>query len=273
MAMSVVQATLPMSPLRVRAWEIGAQGCRGHWSPLSRTEPPSLLPSPGLEVYPSRTQLPGLLPQPVLAGVLGGVLFLGAAVLVSLLAACLMNRRRAARRRRKRLRRGEPEAPPCSSLGHQWRVTSCEATPATWAPSPWVATPLGVLFQEAATPPSGLSTYRHRPSLYLGLVHPATCCPIPCCSCGLGQLSSVACCCLCHLSRPDRSTANLLPARKVSSTVSSPLPPHFSLLHCRVPSASHRTWGGIRESGEEDSPVILGPSSPPPQGPCLACSP
>nr|XP_010346835.1 protein turtle homolog A isoform X3 [Saimiri boliviensis boliviensis] len=62
----------------------------------------------GLEVYPSRTQLPGLLPQPVLAGVLGGVCFLGVAVLVSILAACLMNRRRAARRRRKRLRQDPP---------------------------------------------------------------------------------------------------------------------------------------------------------------------
>uniref|UniRef100_A0A8C6W747 Protein turtle homolog A n=1 Tax=Nannospalax galili TaxID=1026970 RepID=A0A8C6W747_NANGA len=58
----------------------------------------------GLEVYPSRTQLPGLLPQPVLAGVVGGICFLGVAVLVSILAACLMNRRRAARRHRKRLR-------------------------------------------------------------------------------------------------------------------------------------------------------------------------
>ncbi|XP_035567188.1 protein turtle homolog A isoform X3 [Canis lupus dingo] len=62
----------------------------------------------GLEVYPSRTQLPGLLPQPVLAGVVGGVCFLGVAVLVSILAACLTNRRRAARRRRKRLRQDAP---------------------------------------------------------------------------------------------------------------------------------------------------------------------
>ncbi|XP_058395538.1 protein turtle homolog A [Diceros bicornis minor] len=63
----------------------------------------------GLEVYPSRTQLPGLLPQPVLAGLVGGVCFLGVAVLVSILAACLMNRRRAARRRRrKRLLRQDP---------------------------------------------------------------------------------------------------------------------------------------------------------------------
>ncbi|MEJ1270380.1 immunoglobulin superfamily member 9 [Cricetulus griseus] len=62
----------------------------------------------GLEVYPSRTQLPGLLPQPVLAGVVGGVCFLGVAVLVSILAACLMNRRRAARRHRKRLRQDPP---------------------------------------------------------------------------------------------------------------------------------------------------------------------
>ncbi|XP_037362582.1 protein turtle homolog A isoform X1 [Talpa occidentalis] len=74
----------------------------------------------GLEVYPSRTQLPGLLPQPVLAGVLGGVLFLAAAVLVSVLAACLMNRRRAARRRRKRLRQDPPLifSPPRKSTPH-----------------------------------------------------------------------------------------------------------------------------------------------------------
>lgn len=69
-------------------------------------------PCPGLEVYPSRTQLPGLPPQPVLAGVVGGVCFLGVAVLVSILAACLMNRRRAARRRRKRLRQGRPPGAP-----------------------------------------------------------------------------------------------------------------------------------------------------------------
>lgn len=64
----------------------------------------------GLEVYPSRTQLPGLLPQPVLAGVLGGLCFLGVAVLVSILAACLTSRRRAARRRHhcKRLRQDPP---------------------------------------------------------------------------------------------------------------------------------------------------------------------
>ncbi|XP_036986613.2 protein turtle homolog A isoform X3 [Artibeus jamaicensis] len=51
----------------------------------------------GLEVYPSRTQLPGLMPQPVLAGVLGGLCFLGVAVLVSILAACLTSQHRAAR--------------------------------------------------------------------------------------------------------------------------------------------------------------------------------
>lgn len=61
----------------------------------------------GLEVYPSRTQLPGLLPQPVLAGVLGGLCFLGVAVLVSILAACITNRHRAARHR-KRLRQDPP---------------------------------------------------------------------------------------------------------------------------------------------------------------------
>lgn len=64
----------------------------------------------GLEVYPSRTQLPGLLPQPVLAGVLGGLCFLGVAILVSILAACLTSRRRAARHRHhcKRLRQDPP---------------------------------------------------------------------------------------------------------------------------------------------------------------------
>ncbi|XP_032253102.1 protein turtle homolog A [Phoca vitulina] len=74
----------------------------------------------GLEVYPSRTQLPGLLPQPVLAGVVGGVCFLGVAVLVSILAACLTNRRRAARRRRKRLRQDAPLifSPPGKSAPH-----------------------------------------------------------------------------------------------------------------------------------------------------------
>nr|XP_059864684.1 protein turtle homolog A isoform X1 [Delphinus delphis] len=74
----------------------------------------------GLEVYPSRTQLPGLLPQPVLAGVVGGVCFLGVAVLVSILAACLMNRRRAARRHRKRLRQDAPLifSPPGKSAPH-----------------------------------------------------------------------------------------------------------------------------------------------------------
>ncbi|XP_069334601.1 protein turtle homolog A isoform X2 [Eulemur rufifrons] len=74
----------------------------------------------GLEVYPSRTQLPGLLPQPVLAGVVGGVCFLGVAVLVSILAACLMNRRRAARRRSKRLRQDPPLlfSPPGKSILH-----------------------------------------------------------------------------------------------------------------------------------------------------------
>lgn len=78
----------------------------GHW--------PSLMaPCAGLEVYPSRTQLPGLLPQPVLAGVLGGLCFLGVAILVSILAACLTSRRRAARRRHhcKRLRQGRASHP------------------------------------------------------------------------------------------------------------------------------------------------------------------
>lgn len=88
------------------AWGLGGSG------PPNLGHRPSLAaPRPGLEVYPSRTQLPGLLPQPVLAGVVGGVCFLGVAVLVSVLAACLTNRRRAARRRRKRLRQGRPPRP------------------------------------------------------------------------------------------------------------------------------------------------------------------
>ncbi|XP_060110962.1 protein turtle homolog A isoform X2 [Heteronotia binoei] len=56
----------------------------------------------GMEVYPSRTQLHDLLPQPVLAGIIGGVCFLGTAVVFSTLAACIMNRRRAARLRKRR---------------------------------------------------------------------------------------------------------------------------------------------------------------------------
>lgn len=90
----------------------GGQGA-GPGAPSPRSRAPTLpsWPRPGLEVYPSRTQLPGLLPQPVLAGVVGGVCFLGVAVLVSILAACLTNRRRAARRRRKRLRQGRPRPP------------------------------------------------------------------------------------------------------------------------------------------------------------------
>lgn len=95
----------------------------GDWGARSRLcdrHRPSLVSRcPGLEVYPSRTQLPGLLPQPVLAGVVGGVCFLGVAVLVSILAACLMNRRRAARRRRKRLRQGRSlGAPPSLSTSY-----------------------------------------------------------------------------------------------------------------------------------------------------------
>lgn len=77
-------------------------GPRGS-KPTDSGHPSSLVaPFTGLEVYPSRTQLPGLLPQPVLAGVLGGLCFLGVAVLVSILAACVTNRRRAARRRRRK---------------------------------------------------------------------------------------------------------------------------------------------------------------------------
>ncbi|XP_023419485.1 protein turtle homolog A isoform X1 [Cavia porcellus] len=89
----------------------------------------------GLEVYPSRTQLPGLLPQPVLAGVVGGVCFLGMAVLVSILAACLMNRRRTARRRRKRLRQGMPlSLEPLRS--RPWLPTWGERSSLPWSPDP-----------------------------------------------------------------------------------------------------------------------------------------
>ena len=78
---------------------------------------PALLPRPGLRCLPWSGL--ALLPQPVLAGVVGGVCFLGVAVLVSILAACLMNRRRAARRRRKRLRQGRSlGAPPSLSTSY-----------------------------------------------------------------------------------------------------------------------------------------------------------
>lgn len=87
---------------------------------------------PGLEVYPSRTQLPGLLPQPVLAGVVGGICFLGVAVLVSILAACLMNRRRAARRHRKRMRQGRVLS--LSSLGCPHPSTLTTGVPSTTRP-------------------------------------------------------------------------------------------------------------------------------------------
>lgn len=102
----------------------GAGQSPGDWGAripqCHRHRPPLVSPCPGLEVYPSRTQLPGLLPQPVLAGVVGGVCFLGVAVLVSILAACLMNRRRAARRRRKRLRQGRSlVAPPSVSTSSE----------------------------------------------------------------------------------------------------------------------------------------------------------
>lgn len=120
-AMSVIPATQPTSPLLVRTWQEGRTlGIGGARSPLCHRHRPSLVsPCPGLEVYPSRTQLPGLLPQPVLAGVVGGVCFLGVAVLVSILAACLMNRRRAARRRRKRLRQGRSlGVPPTISTSY-----------------------------------------------------------------------------------------------------------------------------------------------------------
>ncbi|XP_069856111.1 protein turtle homolog A [Dipodomys merriami] len=112
----------------------------------------------GLEVYPSRTQLPGLLPQPVLAGVVGGVCFLGVAVLVSILAACLMNRRRAARRRRKRLRQDPPLifSPPRKSASH--------AAPGSGSPdsvaklklqgSPVPSLRQSLLWGETARPPS-----------------------------------------------------------------------------------------------------------------------
>nr|XP_048304822.1 protein turtle homolog A [Myodes glareolus]XP_048304823.1 protein turtle homolog A [Myodes glareolus]XP_048304824.1 protein turtle homolog A [Myodes glareolus] len=112
----------------------------------------------GLEVYPSRTQLPGLLPQPVLAGVVGGVCFLGVAVLVSILAACLMNRRRAARRHRKRLR----QDPPLIFSPH--RKSGTHSAPGSGSPdsvtklklqgSPVPSLRQSLLWGEPARPPS-----------------------------------------------------------------------------------------------------------------------
>lgn len=152
----------------------------GHW--------PSLVaPCTGLEVYPSRTQLPGLLPQPILAGVLGGLCFLGVAILVSILAACLTSRRRAARRRhRKCLRQGRAsphpslqpeEGPPCSiSILHP-------ALPALF-PASW------------------------------GWAPAAGCGSVP------GALEALAGLCHLRFSCPYRSTSYLLSSPVVSSSVS-----------------------------------------------------
>ncbi|MBZ3891147.1 Protein turtle-like protein A [Sciurus carolinensis] len=112
----------------------------------------------GLEVYPSRTQLPGLLPQPVLAGVVGGVCFLGVAVLVSILAACFMNRRRAARRRRKRLRQDPPLifSPPRKSVPHSAPGSSSPDSVAKLKlqGSPLPSLRQSLLWGEPARPPS-----------------------------------------------------------------------------------------------------------------------
>lgn len=158
-------------------------------------------------MYPSRTQLPGLLPQPVLAGVVGGVCFLGVAVLVSILAACLMNRRRAARRHRKRLRQGECQhpftyallTPPPSSLESQVLLghlkgcpyTSCFLLREHFLPFAWSCCSILPIWY---------------PALHRGL-HPPGAREELC----VGYLL---------LSCPYRSTSDLLPTEEVRPTVS-----------------------------------------------------
>ncbi|KAM5293950.1 protein turtle homolog A isoform 7-T14 [Glossophaga mutica] len=95
----------------------------------------------GLEVYPSRTQLPGLLPQPVLAGVLGGLCFLGVAVLVSILAACFTSQRRAVRHRhRKHLHQDYTDIQPCQTSPLLQPVDSSLGSPRAVLPGAVVCT-------------------------------------------------------------------------------------------------------------------------------------
>ncbi|XP_077078740.1 uncharacterized protein igsf9b isoform X2 [Siphateles boraxobius] len=56
----------------------------------------------GMEMYPAAPSLLAFVPEPLLAGVIGGVCFLFAAIILSLVTACVMNNRRGQRRRKKR---------------------------------------------------------------------------------------------------------------------------------------------------------------------------
>lgn len=180
-------------------------------------------------MYPSRTQLPGLLPQPVLAGVVGGVCFLGVAVLVSVLAACLTNRRRAARRRRKRLRQGRPPRPR----------------------------PRGPRLPPQPRPPEVAPRLPRRAgaSCLSALVCPqrggfAGGCWVRLCAWGSGGPEV----CRCHLwFCPNRCASYLFPAREVSSAVS----PSTSSASFGLPSAPAVLaslvvpWGGRGGAGQK----------------------
>lgn len=60
---------------------------------------------PGMEIYPLRASFLEVISEPLLAGVLGGVCFLFAAIILSLVTACYMSQRR--RRRCRETRKGE----------------------------------------------------------------------------------------------------------------------------------------------------------------------
>ncbi|XP_068168067.1 uncharacterized protein igsf9b isoform X2 [Antennarius striatus] len=76
----------------------------------------------GMEMYPLRPSFLEVIPEPLLAGVLGGVCFLFAAIILSLVTACYMSQRRQRRRRKRRqdlpaaLQKNSPDArsPPRS---------------------------------------------------------------------------------------------------------------------------------------------------------------
>lgn len=55
-----------------------------------------------MEIYPLRPGFLEFIPEPLLAGVLAGVCFLFAAIVLSLVTACYMSQRRQRRRRKRR---------------------------------------------------------------------------------------------------------------------------------------------------------------------------
>lgn len=56
----------------------------------------------GMEIYPLGSSFLEFFPQPLLAGLLAGLCFLIAAILLSLITACYMNHRRVQRQRKRR---------------------------------------------------------------------------------------------------------------------------------------------------------------------------